>query len=354
MAEEPTIRNQSFVIGGEEIHPGSRRLLQLPLSTLYTNTPINMPLHVMHGRHAGPVLFVSGAVHGDELNGIEIIRRLLATPALRKLRGTLLAAPVVNVLGVMYKSRYLPDRRDLNRSFPGSAEGSMAARLANLFCSEVLTHATHGIDLHTAAIHRDNFPQIRADLDDPELFELASEFGAPVILNAGSPEGSLRGAAANQNVKVMVYEAGEALRYDETAIKVGITGILNVMRKLEMLPPSRARRARPRPMKASSSSWIRANSSGLLRAQVALGEAVKKDQLLGRITSPFSEVEFEITSPYTGIIIGRTNIPVIHEGEAMFHIARFEKPSEIDARLENLKSTFADDDPLLRSEPPIV
>lgn len=347
-------RNKTLVINGRSIAPGERAKLQLPVSTLYTNSPVEVPLRVINGRQPGPTLFISAAVHGDELNGIEIIRRLLVTPALRRLRGALLAAPMVNVLGVMHKSRYLPDRRDLNRSFPGSPEGSMASRLAHLFCEEVLSHAQYGIDLHTAAIHRDNFPQIRADLDDEETLRLAKAFGAPVMLNAGTPEGSLRGAAVDKNVKVMVYEAGEALRYDEIAIKVGVNGILNVMRELGMLPISRSRKSRHEPMIARSSSWVRADSSGLLRVQAALGSAVRRGQTLGYITGPFHDEDHEIKAPFGGIIVGRSNIPLIHEGEAMFHIARFEKPGELDERLENLKSTFADDDPLTTSEPPIV
>ncbi|MDX1443453.1 MAG: succinylglutamate desuccinylase/aspartoacylase family protein, partial [Gammaproteobacteria bacterium] len=342
----PRHKNKTLDIGGESIAPGQRARLAIPLSTHYTNTPLEVPLRVINGRQPGPTLFISAAVHGDELNGIEIIRRLMATPALKRMKGALIAAPMLNVLGVMHKSRYLPDRRDLNRSFPGSAEGSMASRLANLFTENVLAHAQYGIDLHTAAIHRDNFPQIRADLDDEETTDLARAFGAPVMLNAGTPEGSLRGAAVANGVKVMVYEAGEALRYDETAIRVGVNGILGVMRKLGMLPPSRSKKKRPEPMIARSSSWVRANGSGMLRPLAALGTAVKRGQLIGRIAGPFHEEEIDIKAPFGGIIIGRTNIPLIHEGEAMFHIARFEKPGELDERLENLKSTFADDDPL--------
>ncbi|MDX1454478.1 MAG: succinylglutamate desuccinylase/aspartoacylase family protein [Gammaproteobacteria bacterium] len=347
-------RNTTFQIEGNSIAPGERASFNLPLSTHYTNAPVEVPFRVINGRQAGPTLFISAAVHGDELNGIEIIRRLMATPALRRMKGALLAAPMLNVLGVMHKSRYLPDRRDLNRAFPGSPEGSMASRLANLFTEHVLSRAQYGIDLHTAAIHRDNFPQIRADLDDEETFELAKAFGAPVMLNAGTPLGSLRGAAVERGVKVMVYEAGEALRYDDTAIRAGVNGILGVMRALGMLPPSRSKKKKHEPMVARSSSWVRANASGMLRPLAALGSAVKRGQLLGRITTPFRDDEIDVKAPFGGIIIGRTNIPLIHEGEAMFHIARFEKPGELDERLENLKSTFADDDPLTTSEPPIV
>src|SRR5690606_33813431 len=161
--------------------PGTRATLDLPVGQLYTHETVNMPVHVIHGKQPGPAVFISAAIHGDELNGIEIVRRLVALPLLKKLRGVLLAVPVVNVLGAYQKSRYLPDRRDLNRSFPGSDKGSLASRLAHTFLAEVVAHAQYGIDLHTGAIHRDNFPQIRADLDDKKTAQLAAAFGAPVL-----------------------------------------------------------------------------------------------------------------------------------------------------------------------------
>lgn len=345
-------RNTPIVINNVEIAAGTQCTVDIPMASLYTHAPVAMPVHVIHGRHAGPRLMVTAAVHGDELNGIEIIRRLLALPVLKRLGGTLIAAPIVNVLGVVHKSRYLPDRRDLNRSFPGSEEGSLAARLAHLVCSEVLTHATHGIDLHTAAIHRDNYPQIRADLDDADTKHLARMFGAPVLLNAGTPAGSLRGTAVEHGVKFLVYEAGEALRFDETAIRGGVAGIINVMRELGMLKAAK-RQKRTEPAIARSSTWVRASTSGILRALVPLGDHVKKDELLGIIGSPFGENEHELRAPFNGMIIGRTTIPLVHEGEAVFHIARFEGPKEAAVRLESLKSTFADDE-LLPNEPPIV
>ena len=345
-------RNAPLTINNFEIGAGVRCTVDIPMASLYTHAPVAMPVHVIHGKRAGPRLMVTAAVHGDELNGIEIIRRLLALPGLNRLNGTLIAAPIVNVLGVVHKSRYLPDRRDLNRSFPGSHEGSLASRLAHLICTEVLNHATHGIDLHTAAIHRDNFPQIRADLDDADTKHLARMFGAPVLLNAGTPHGSLRGAAVERGVKFLVYEAGEALRFDETAIRGGVAGILNIMRELGMLK-SVSRRKRTEPAIARSSTWIRASTSGILRALVPLGEHVRKDELLGIIGSPFGENEHELRAPFNGMIIGRTTIPLVHEGEAVFHIARFEGPKDVAERMETLKSTFADDE-LLPDEPPIV
>ncbi len=204
-----------FVIGGETIPLRSRRMIELPLPPLYTHSPLTLPVHVVRGAKSGPRLFVSAALHGDELNGTEIIRRLLNQTVLKRLRGTLVAVPIVNVYGLIHQSRYLPDRRDLNRSFPGSVKGSLAARLAHLFMTEIVHNCTHGIDLHTGAIHRSNLPQIRANLDDEETARLADSFGVPVLLNANLRDGSLREAAAEHGIPMLLYEAGEALRFGE-------------------------------------------------------------------------------------------------------------------------------------------
>ncbi len=231
-----TAHHKPLKIGEVEVRPGQRVTVDLPVARLYTDTSLSMPVKVIRGRRAGPVLFISAAIHGDELNGVEIIRRLLKRPSIKSLRGTVIAVPIVNVHGFLDQSRYLPDRRDLNRSFPGSPKGSIAARLANTFLKEVVLKSDFGIDLHTGAIDRSNLPQIRANLDDPAVTELAQAFGAPVIVNANMREGSLRACAAGHGIPVMIYEAGEALRFDEVCIRAGIRGILQVMRKLDMLP----------------------------------------------------------------------------------------------------------------------
>ena len=282
-----------------------------------------MPVQVLCGRRAGPTLFVSAAIHGDELNGVEIIRRLLSVPQLQRLKGTLVAVPIVNLHGVINLSRYFPDRRDLNRSFPGSEGGSLAARVAHLFMTEIVSQATHGIDLHTGAVHRGNLPQIRANLDDEQTLSLAQAFGTPVILNSALRDGSLRMAAMDHNIPILLYEAGEALRFDEVAIRGGVEGIIRVMRELNMLPRTR-KKAPPTPIVARSSNWVRAPQSGLFRARGHLGDRVMKDEtVLGMVSDPFGESEREIVAPFSGIIIGRLNLPLVNEGDAVYHIARF-------------------------------
>ncbi|MDX1461056.1 MAG: M14 family metallopeptidase [Xanthomonadales bacterium] len=320
-------KNSPITIGDVTVAPGEQAHVNLPVADLYTSTSLSMPVEIRCGRLAGPVMFVSAAIHGDELNGIEIIQRLLKRKALSRLHGTLLAVPVVNVHGFLNQSRYLPDRRDLNRSFPGSARGSIAARLANLFINEIVSKADFGVDLHTGAINRSNLPQIRGNLDDEETLDLATAFGAPVIVDAAIREGSLRATAAARGMPVIVYEAGEALRFDEISIRAGLRGILSVMRHRGMLPKVRARRPYT-PMVAHNSRWVRAPDSGIVSRMVELGSRVRKGQTLAVITDPIGHQEVPVPASASGIVIGRNNLPLAHEGDALFHVATFENNPE--------------------------
>lgn len=348
--------NQPLTINGVTIKPGTRVSIDLPTGRLYTHTPITVPVHVVSGKKAGPRLFISAAIHGDEINGVEIIRRLLKLPALKRVRGTIIAIPIVNVHGLINHSRYLPDRRDLNRSFPGSVKGSLAARLANTFMKEIVEKSSHGIDLHTGALHRDNLPQIRANLDDEETERLARSFNAPVIISSNLRDGSLRESASEYGIPMLLYEAGEALRFDEVSIRAGVKGIVNVMRELEMLPPSRSKRKQKiEPVVARSSYWVRAPESGILRAMIPLGARVKKNTLLGVVADPFGETEANVKAQYSGIVIGRTNLPLVNEGDALYHIARFEDIEEIEAKVDEFQEEHTPElIPSPKPESPII
>jgi predicted deacylase len=313
-----------------------------------------LPVQVVRGKRDGPNLFVSAAVHGDEINGVEIIRRLLRLPSLKRLRGTLLAIPIVNVYGFVSRSRYLPDRRDLNRSFPGSERGSMAARLAELFLKEIVDKCHYGIDLHTAAVHRQNLPQIRANLDDPETARIAHAFHVPVLLNSNIRDGSLRQVAADRGIPILLYEAGEALRFDEHSIRAGVKGIVAVMRELDMLPVTSRPRKQNESLVARASTWVRAGGSGILRIVAALGARVRKDEVIGVIADPFGQQELEVCANASGIIIGRTNLPLVNEGEALFHIARFESTRMAENAVEAFQADELPIHPSLDDEPPIV
>ena len=222
----------AFEIGGHLVAAGTRKTVNLPVSVLSDHTPVSMSAQVIHGRAAGPVVFVSAGIHGDEIIGVEIVRRLLRASNFKSLKGTLVFVPIVNTFGFINHSRYLPDRRDLNRMFPGSAKGSLASRLAHLFVNEIVARSDLGIDLHSAAIHRTNFPQIRISPDNPRMAELAGVFGAPVILQSPLRDGPLRGTARELGKDVLLYEAGEGLRFDETSVRAGVSGVLRVLHHL--------------------------------------------------------------------------------------------------------------------------
>ncbi len=310
-----------FNIDNVSVAPGARQTVDLPVSVLSDHTPVTMSVHCVHGPRPGPTLFVSAAVHGDEVMGVEIARRLLRAPQLDALRGTLLVIPIVNSFGFLNRSRYLPDRRDLNRSFPGSGTGSLASRLAHMFMREIVERSDFGIDLHSAAIHRTNIPQIRVSPSGTKTMQLADVFGAPVVMTSSVREGSLRQSAHTAGVDVLLYEAGEGLRFDELSARAGVSGILRVMHAMGMVAAKGIPKASGTPVHATSSKWLRAPVGGLLRTLKPTGEAIVSGETLGIISDPFGEVEIEIKSELSGIIVGRTNLPVVNEGDALFHVA---------------------------------
>ncbi|GAA0854371.1 succinylglutamate desuccinylase/aspartoacylase family protein [Aliiglaciecola litoralis] len=331
----------AITIGGVEIRPGETKQVQLQMPHLYTDTQMSIPVHVQRGKRVGPTLFVSAAIHGDELNGIDIVGRLIRSRTIKNLRGTLIAVPMVNVYGVLNQSRYLPDRRDLNRCFPGSKKGSLAGRIAHTFLTEIVSKCDYGIDLHTGAIHRSNLPQIRANLDDEQTLAISKAFGLPVMLNADIRDGSLRQAAADLGVKVLLYEAGQALRYDEFSIRAGVKGIINVMREIGMLSQSRSKKGHDiEPFIARQSGWVRAHESGFVHHVSQLGDHVAKDDVLAIIADPYGGELGKLLSPAEGIVIGKQNIPLAQEGEAMYHIAYFKKPDTVAENMEMLQDNL--------------
>lgn len=334
---------------GIAVPPGQHVMVPLEMPSLSSQTHLEMPVHIIHGRKPGPTLFVSAAVHGDELNGIEIIRAVLATKRVARLRGTLIAVPVVNGYGLINESRYMPDRRDLNRSFPGSERGSLAGRLAHLFMEEIVARCTHGIDIHTGSNHRTNLPQIRANLSDPETLRLARAFGVPVLLNAAPRPGSMRAEAEERGVPVLLYEGGEALRYNEIAIRAGVAGVISVMRALEMIPQLKAsarvpKRAKPEPFVARGSRWDRAPEGGMLRARVKLGAQVSKRDVLAYVVDPGGGDRIPVRARAAGIVIGRLELPKVSEGDAVYHIANFDDLDGVADHVDEFHSDYTDPD----------
>lgn len=315
-------------INGREVSRGQRARIEIPVGRMPSQMMVTVPVRVVHGAQDGAKLWLSAAIHGDEINGVEIIRQVLDALDPGELRGSVVAAPIVNVFGFSMHSRYLPDRRDLNRSFPGSKKGSLASRLAKIFMDEVVEPCSFGIDLHTAAAGRMNLPQVRCDLEDEETRRCAEAFGAPVMMHSAGPGGSLRRAAVARAKRVLVYEAGEVLRYNPVAIDVGVDGVLGVMTALDMIDP-RPRTSAVTPMASYKHKWVRAQRGGIVHMQVELGARVVRGEPLAVIADPMGESECTVRAPGEGYVIGGVTNPLVNPGDAVLHIALVDAP-EVD------------------------
>ena len=313
-------RRAPFEFAGTIVPPGRKAVLELPVPRLVTGTRVGLPVRIFHGRDEGPVVWVSAAIHGDEIGGVEIIRRVSGRIDPRRLRGTVLSVPIVNVHGFLSGDRYLPDRRDLNRSFPGSTTGSLASRVAAAFMREIVARSEVGIDLHTGSDHRSNLPQLRGDLDDARTRTLARAFGAPLILHAGLRDGSLRAAATEAGVTVLLFEGGEAWRFDEEVIAAGTDGTLRALAHLGMIDETAAPTA-SEPIEARRSRWVRARLSGIALVSVALGERVARGQRLAVIHDSLGRTLSRPSAPFDGVVIGLTQHPLVYQGDALVHVA---------------------------------
>ncbi len=316
-------RPAPFLIGDESVRPGQRKSVSFPIAKFVTGSPMELPVIALHGRTEGPTVWINAAIHGDEINGVEIVRRVLERVSPATLRGTLLAIPVVNAPGFINGDRYLPDRRDLNRSFPGNTRGSLASRIANVFMREVVSRCTVGIDLHTGSMHRTNLPQVRANLDDPTTRRLALAFDAPVMMHAAIRDGSLRQAAADVGATVLLYEGGEAWRFDEPSIRAGVRGVLRVLAELDMIDPVETK-TDSTAVSSRKSKWVRARRSGITSLGVELGDTVVKGQPLGRLHDSLGNRLSQVNASDAGVIIGLNLDPIVNQGDALVHIALIE------------------------------
>lgn len=308
-----------FEIAKQQVPGGRKAQIEIPIARLMSGTPVALPVIVYHGRNDGPTMWINAAIHGDEIGGVDIIRRVLERLDPRTMNGTVIAVPIVNVHGFNTSDRYLPDRRDLNRSFPGSARGSLASRIAHLMMTEIVERCSVGIDLHTGSDHRTNLPQIRADLDDPDTLELAGIFAAPVTIHAQTRDGSLRQAGTDRGATVLLFEGGEALRFDRAAINAGTLGVRRVLTHIGITPEG------PEPGEdtrySRDTKWARATRSGILHLQPDLGDQVNKGDRIATILDPFGKHLGNLTSPANGIIIGHTMHPLVNRGDAVLHVA---------------------------------
>ena len=311
--------NEPITVGGVTVKPGRQSQFELPFARVVTGATESLPVKVINGRAYGPHVWLSAAIHGDELNGIQIIRRVLREIEAKTLRGAVIAVPIVNPLGFIIQSRYLPDRRDLNRSFPGSPRGSSAARLAHLFMSEIVDQCSVGIDLHTATNHRTNIPQIRADLDDPDTLKLAKAFGAPFSIHAKLRDGSLRQAAAERGKTILLYEAGQAHRFDDDAVEVGVNGVLRALRSMGMIDARLPRNQGTTLIRTTR--WVRARRGGIAEFHVDLGDWVEEGQAVASISDAFGARPTQVRATIPGHVIARLLRPLVNSGDALVHIA---------------------------------
>lgn len=316
------MKNKPLTIGNTQIQPGERLTLGLPTPELSTYTAMHIPIHVIHGKREGPCLLVCAAIHGDEMNGIAIIHKLLSAQLLKSLRGTLIAVPAINVYGLMTLSRNLPDRRDLDGSFPGSVSGSFAARLAHHLTNEILCKATHCIDIHTGDPYQRSLPHIQTNLKIPGTEKMATAFQPFVIVDTTSERGLLW--QNNRGIPTLCYQAGEPMRLDDGGIRTGYKGILRVMQSLEMVKLKG--KSHYDPVVIQSKKWLRAPGSGLCQMFKRLGASVQKGELLADIYDPFgTSQKFQIYSPQQGIILTHNTLPLVNEGDPIVELAPTEE-----------------------------
>lgn len=311
--------NNEMAIDGEKIEPGTTRFMELDIARLTSGTEIKMPVHVFRTAKPGPKVLLSGGMHGDEVNGIELLRKFLKQGWLKKLQcGSVIVVPIINVYGFINFSREVPDGKDVNRSFPGNKEGSLASAVAYTMTNCILPEVDFGLDFHTGGASRTNYPQLRYEEDDAIGAEVSDAFKAPFTLHSNVIAGSFREAARAMDKTVVVFEGGESLRLDPRTIEEGIAGIRRVLHHYEMLP--RAPLQKHRTHFFNNSHWLRAETSGLFRFEKDSGRKVRVGETLGYISAPTNEYSKRVTSPYDGYIIGHNNFPLVHQGDALFHI----------------------------------
>ncbi|MCF3651215.1 succinylglutamate desuccinylase/aspartoacylase family protein [Synoicihabitans lomoniglobus] len=318
MKQTKSKRRPPLIIGGQTIAAGTRAEIRLKVSETYFGDDVSIHLRVIRAKKPGPAVFVTAAIHGDELNGVGVVHELLCDPDLELVRGTLVLVPVCNVLGFEANERYLPDRRDLNRSFPGSPTGSLASRIAHTLFENVVRNCDLGIDLHTAAIQRTNYPNVRGRLADPAVKRLAEAFGAELIMNGDGPEGSFRREAGAAGCPTICVETGEPWKMEPAMVQFGVRGVRNVLIDLGMMrgevtpPPYQTRITRNR--------WLRAKVGGILRFHVAPGQIVRTGQDLASNFTLLGEQRNVLSSPCDGIVLGMTTLPTVKPGEPVCHI----------------------------------
>ncbi|MCH6258944.1 succinylglutamate desuccinylase/aspartoacylase family protein [Puniceicoccaceae bacterium K14] len=328
-----------LIIGGQKIGRGESKDIYIDISETYTGDKIRIPLRVINANKSGPKIFVTAAIHGDEINGTGIIHDFLFGEEVTINKGTLILVPVVNVFGFEAHERYLPDRRDLNRSFPGSPSGSLASRIANTLMKEIVDKCDYGLDLHTAASQRTNYPNIRADLTDPSAKRLASAFGCALVVDGKGPIGSFRREATKRGCPTIILEAGEPGKIEPSVLQIGMQGIRNVLIDLDMIQEKQSKA--PYQAYIRKSTWLRATVGGILKFHVSPGDFIDAGQAIATNYSILGAEQNTLTSEFSGIILGMTTMPAVKPGEPICNIAQVPQ-KQLNQFRKRLK--IADDD----------
>jgi predicted deacylase len=314
--------SKPLVIFGESILPGENKTVNVEIARLHTTTKLNIPIIVRRSKIEGPVVLFSAGIHGDEINGIEIVRQLISKKINKPKRGTIICIPIINIYGFVNKSREFPDGRDLNRSFPGSKKGSLASRFAFHILNEVMPIVNYAVDFHAGGASRFNAPQIRLAENDTELKILADVFNAPFTLYSKNIMGSFRNSSAKLNVKMLLFEGGKSLDINSEVADEGVNGIKRILKHLDMLDPKHHTMPQKSPsIYIEKSSWIRAKCSGMLHDRNTIGTFVKKGAVLASITDPFGKFERIVKAPNDGYVINANHSPIVYEGDAIYHIS---------------------------------
>ncbi|MFT5698528.1 MAG: putative deacylase [Desulforhopalus sp.] len=308
---------------GEKIAPGESRNVQLAVGESYSSMTVQIQLHIRRAIEDGPVVFVTAALHGDEINGCGAVRQLIQDEEFRLLRGAVILVPVLNLPAFDRHSRYLPDRRDLNRSFPGTADGSLASRMAHAIFNEIVMRSDYGIDLHTASVRRTNYPTVRGDLTNPEVRRIAEAFGSEIIMNGKGPKNSFRREACGAGCPTIIMEGGEVWKVEPGIVETTVRGVKNVLCELQMLDSKIE--TPPYQIVVEKSKWIRAEQGGFLHFHIAPGDLVKKGQPLSTNTTILGEEQGTLHAPFNGVVMGMTSLPSISPGEPICHLGKLPK-----------------------------
>ncbi len=313
--------NKTITINNDTIMPGQNKLVHINIARLPTGTLIDIPVHVFNGKKPGPTVLVQAGLHGDEINGVETLRRMLQESGFAIKKGAVIAVPILNIFGFIHFSRDVPDGKDVNRSFPGSRIGSLASRIAYAYTSQILPQVDFGIDLHTGGGQRHNYPQVRYSADDIKSKKLAEAFNAPFYFPSRLIAGSFRKTTLKMGIPTVVYEAGESMRFDELAIEKGIQGVQNVLCELGMLPKKIMNKSKSS-IHLEYTKWIRASKAGMFIPEVKNGNQVIKDQILGLITDTDAKKIRKIKAPFNGHVFCINHQAVVNQGDALFHLGR--------------------------------